>query len=240
MQIALCDDDENLLKTLEIYIDAYSKARGICIQCDRFTNAEDLLNSSHSYQIIIMDIYLGSLNGIDAIRLHRQSNNCPVVFISCSREHAVEAFGVNATHYLVKPLTEEAVATALDRCLEQLDIRQTSENFLELKTNYQIIFVPENDITYIEVFNKVCVVHTREKEFRTYTPLNVLYDALDREQFMKPQRSFIVNMNYIDAFLSDHLTLLNGQSITLSRGNCAKLKAQYQQYLFHLARRKNL
>lgn len=240
MQIALCDDDENLLKTLEVYIDTYFRAKGICIQCFHFTNAEDFLNSGQSYQIILMDIYMGKLNGIDAIRLHQQSNNCPVVFISYSREYAVEAFSVNASHYLVKPLTEEAVASALDRCMEILNVKKESEKIIELKSNYQIISIPEKEITYIEVFNKVCLVHTRNKEYRTYTPLNSLYETLDKGQFIKPQRSFIVNMNYIESFLSNHLTLLNGQSITLSRRDSANLKEQYQQYLFRLARRRSI
>ena len=54
---------------------------------------------------------------------------------------------------------------------------------------------------------------------------------------MKAQRSFIVNMNFIELFYFDHIVLANGKDIVLSRSNRTELKNQYQQFLFRLARR---
>lgn len=96
---------------------------------------------------------------------------------------------------------------------------------------------PAFTIIYIEVFNKICTIHTEKNSFQTYTSLDALSELLDGDSFMRAQRSFLVNMKYIESFYFDHIVMQSGKEIVLSRNNRAGLKNQYQQFLFHLARR---
>ena len=62
------------------------------------------------------------LPGIHGLEVARQiSDRSRVIFITSYREHAVEAFDVNAVHYLVKPVTEERLFRALDRAVNQTE-----------------------------------------------------------------------------------------------------------------------
>lgn len=233
LKIALCDDDQSQIDSLQAFLALYQTTRGLTFSITPFISGEALLNSSEQFQIIFMDIYMDGLSGTETIR--RLGGDPQVVFITTSREHAIEAFGLGATHYLLKPLEQSAVWEAMDRCLSRLG--ETAQPVLYIQNNQGNIFIPTTQIDYIEVYNKLCIVHTDQQQFQTYTPLNTLFEQLDNHQFLRPQRSFVVNMEYIASFLSNKLVLKDGTEISLSRNNRNELKLQYQRFLFDLTRR---
>lgn len=235
MRIALCDDEISALDSLETFLRSYCDEHKLNFVIDRFSSGEALLASPQPYDVIFMDIYLTGINGTDVVRQLSAANRPQVVFTTTSREHAIEAFGLGAVHYLLKPLTRESVSEAADRCLARLG--QGSAKVLQVRTSQGTVPVPMDNITYIEVFNKICVIHTAKNTIQTYASLDGLFELLDARSFLRAQRSYIVNMNFIDSFLSNRLILEDGTEITLSRNNRVELKKQYQQFLFDLARR---
>ena len=219
MYIALCDDDQTTLKELKSYVSAHFAATAYTVQIDFFSCVEDFLNCRQTYDIVFMDIYYDGMNGMDAVKYMQRTENCQIVFSTASREYAVEAFAVDA---------------ALKR------MNRISERILEIKTRNATIPIPMANIIYIEVFNKISVIHTTGNTLQTYTSLDALFEALGPHMFMRAQRSYIVNMKFIDSFFYDHILLQNGLEIKLSRNNRSILKTQYQNFLFDLARKGEL
>ena len=212
MQIALCDDEERQLDLLGGFLRAYEAEPGMDLTLTRFFSGEALLAAPREFSIVFMDIYLDGLLGTETIR--RLGGEAQVVFITTSREHAIEAFGLGAVHYLLKPIEQAAVWEAMDRCLSRLGVN--AGPVLQIQTSHGSIPVSAAQITYIEVFDKLCIVHTAKQQFQTYTALNTLF---------------------IGSCLSSKLILKDGTEISLSRNNRAELKAQYQRFLFDLTRR---
>jgi DNA-binding LytR/AlgR family response regulator len=238
--IAVCDDDKNDSSILKSLIYSFLNKHNLTAKIDTFSSGEDFLAShkEHSYDIVFMDIYLGKVNGIEAATTIRHSSSLTqIIFTTETSDYAIEAFGLNASHYLLKPLTESAIKEAMERCLSKIDTNYTKS--LEIKTTNGIIPVPIKNITYIEVFNKICIVHTVKNIFQTYSSLDAMSELLDNTIFIRAQRSFLVNMNFIESFFFDHIILYNGVEIILSRSNRTELKKQYQQFLFSLARRED-
>ena len=99
MQIALCDDEEQQLDELEGFLRAYEAAHGLDLTLTRFSSGEALLVASEEFSIVFMDIYLDGLLGTETVR--RLGGEAQVVFITTSREHAIEACGLGAAHYLL-------------------------------------------------------------------------------------------------------------------------------------------
>ncbi|MDO5785523.1 MAG: LytTR family DNA-binding domain-containing protein [Eubacteriales bacterium] len=239
MLIALCDDDENYLNCLHRIVTEFFFQKNILLRIDTFLKGEDLLNAGIHYQIYFLDIYLPDISGIEiASRLHENGDHPNIVFTTFSPDHAVEAFSLNAVHYLLKPFSSQSVADALKRCLEHQ--KKGTEKYLEIKSRQSVIPVPLKNIIYIEVQNKVCTIYTEKSSYQTYASLDSIYEALDDRCFMKPQRSYIVNMNYIEAFYFNQLKLRGGKEIILSRSQRTQLKQQYQSFLFTLAREGEL
>lgn len=235
MRIAICEDEHDSLINLKNLILVFCAGKYITTEIDCFSCGGDFIESQKEYEIIFMDIYLPDMMGTDVIRRYSAAAGSQIVFITISRDHAIEAFGLNAVHYLLKPLTQEAVNQALERCVAHLGQKETK--ILEIKNRHGTVPVPMANIVYIEVFNKVSIVHTQKSTIQTYASLDALFQLLDKRCFMRVQRSFIVNMNFIETFLFDRLILQDGTEIVLTRNNRTELKNQYQRFLFDLARR---
>lgn len=233
MRIALCDDDCAILAFLSQRIQDYCDREHLAVELDCFSGGEELLASPHSYEIIFMDIYMAGMTGMEAARALASGKSCQIIFITTSREHAVEAFSLNAIHYLLKPLTTEGVEEALKRGLSHL--REKPAKVIELKNGQGTVPVPLSGIVYVEVIDKISNVYTQRGVIRVYTPLDAICEQLD-DSFLRVQRSFAVNMHFVESFLFDRVVLRGGVEITLSRSNRAALKTSYQQFLFQLAR----
>lgn len=235
LRIALCDDTITDLVGLVSKIQKFCEQKKLIQSIDIFASAKDLLASTVSYDILFLDIYMGKMNGIDVAKILHKRDNTLLVFTTCSSEHALEAFSVNAVHYLVKPITSLDVEDAMNRCIARL--RKSNDQMLEIRSGQSTITIPTENIIYVEVYNKISTIHTKKSSIPTYTTLDSIFKQLSAHYFLRPQRSFIVNMSYIDSFHSDRLVLANGVEIMLSRINRPELKKQYKQFLFQLARR---
>ena len=154
-----------------------------------------------------------------------------MIVISTSREFAIDAFQLKATHYLIKPLDRKDVFEALDRCMEH----QRLSPQLQLHAASGLISIPMASIIYLESFHKRTLIHTERETISTYDPLQALNEKLD-DRFLQPHRSFIVSMPHIRAFYYDHLILDNDLEIMLSRKKRNELKKQYQYYLCRITR----
>ena len=234
MHIALCGAEGNALLALQTMVRNFCEKEGLDAAIDSFSSGKELLASVQPYDIVFIDVYLPDMDGMEAAKRAGASPRQQVVFTSASREHAVEAFRLNAAHYLTKPLSPRSVEEAMERCLTRLG--RPPRKSLAIKTNQGTLPVPMEQIVFIEVLNKLCTIHTVKTEFRTYTSLDALFEQLNGS-FLRVQRSYVINMKYVESFLFDRVILRGGMEITLSRSNRTELKRQYQRFLFDSAER---
>lgn len=234
MNIALCDDDPQALAFLQNAVSANSPLEMAPLHLFSFSSGTAFLASRDAFDIVFMDIYLGAEDGMMIAKKYLENHRAVFVFTTSSREHAIQAYQVGAIHYLVKPFALEEVACAMRRCQDQLHrTHQKKVSIGNLRRNTSLF---QRDIHYIEVFDKISVIHTIQGEIETNTSLEALYERLDHSCFMRAQRSYIVNMEYIDSLTADRVTLRDGTEIILSRLNRTQLRQQYQNYMFTLAR----
>lgn len=213
---------------LQTYIAAYFARTDSVIHTCCFSCTESFASSDQYFHIVFMGIHPPKMDGIKTVQKYMKIK-CPVIFIADSPEYAINAFTVDAVHYLIKPLTQDCVFEALTRCLARLG--SSSHEILKVKNGNITIPVPIDDINYIEVFNKVCVIHTVNRSVQTYTSLDALSRQLNSCLFIRAQRSYLVHMGFIAAFFYDYILLKNGLEIGLARKKRAELKKQYQNYL---------
>lgn len=235
MRIAICEDEPEFADILREQIQAYFTAHNLPVQIDWYPSAKALLETEASCDILFTDIYMEGVDGLQLFRrLRERGESIPILFTTVSLNHAIDAFALGAIHYLVKPYSFEQTAQALDRCMEYL--RRVPGRILNVKSGSAVIPIPQDRILYIEVQDKLCTIHTEKHEYHTYTSLDAVFEMLNNDNFMRAQRSYLVNMNYIEAFQPGRLVLKNGKEIVPSRKNRGKLKKQYQDFLFALAR----
>ena len=102
----------------------YLEDKAIPAQTEVFRVPMELLDAIEDgihYDIYLLDIYMPGISGMSiATELRSRDIQSPIIFLTSSTDHALEAFGVNATHYLLKPYTKESFRAAMDKAMQRI------------------------------------------------------------------------------------------------------------------------
>ncbi|WP_145932073.1 LytR/AlgR family response regulator transcription factor [Yersinia bercovieri] len=162
---------------------------------------------NHQVDAIFLDINIPLLDGVLlAQNISKFTHKPYIIFITAYKEHAVEAFEIEAFDYILKPYHESRIVTMLQK-LEALHQRdgqnreQTSSptpraaaHTINLMKDERIIVTDINDIYYAAAQEKVTLVYTRREEF--IMPMNIteFCSRLPEEYFFRCHRSYCVNL----------------------------------------------
>ncbi len=174
-----------------------------------FEDGLDVLKYLQNHQVdaIFLDINIPSLDGVLlAQNISKFAHKPYIIFITAYKEHAVEAFEIEAFDYILKPYNESRIVTMLQK-LETLYKRdrqnkeQTNSpshrptpHTINLMKDERIIVTDINDIYYAAAQEKVTLVYTRREEF--IMPMNIteFCSRLPEEYFFRCHRSYCVNL----------------------------------------------
>lgn len=160
IRICICDDQKEGLAILQNYGNRFRKNHPeLPIQIDCFSASYDLLEAVENlggYDIYLLDVILPDLNGIEVAHwLRDRGERAEIVFLTTSREYAVEAFEVKAAGYLVKPIEEKDFIRELTDCIGKLT--PADDPAILVKTGKLLRKVLVREIVTVESFNHNCV-----------------------------------------------------------------------------------
>lgn len=228
IKIAVCDDlKEERIKIISL-LNKYVDIKGYVITIDEFVDGESLLTVDiEKYNLIILDIFMNELNGIEVAKeIMNRSNHTPVIFCSTSNEFAEESYDVNALRYLNKPLTEERFFKTLDKFFNT----QTALRMISFKQNRMDESVYLADILWIEAGDHKSVIHTRNGDITTSTIFKQFLEELKDADFIKPIRFALVSLDAIAVIPGEDIKLVDGTVIGVSRDMRKTVKKAYTEY----------
>lgn len=234
MKIALCDDNTIELLNIVSLIEKYSSENFEVIKMSTFSSSTELLETMQHefFDVVFLDILMPGLTGMDAAKEIRISNEqIKIIFLTTSTEFAVESYDVNAYYYLVKPALKEKVFPILDKLFE--DHHKTSE-CLKIKTNSNVFVIPYDHIEYVEVNAKRLYFFMTDGNVKEVVGKLSDYEdiLLTKSEFIKPHRSFIVNMNHISELKRGEAVTELGKIVPVSRALYQTVRSAYTQFLF--------
>jgi two-component system LytT family response regulator/two-component system response regulator LytT len=162
--------------------------------------------------IAFLDIQMPGLDGLSVVRRLRESSIEPphIVFSTAYDQFAVEAFRLEATDYLLKPVERERLEETIDksrrlladRISEPAGVPQAGKmpalNRLLVKSGTRNLIVDPNELIYATIDDGVITLVTTQVEGQSsYRTLEELQSALDSDIFWRAHRSFVVNINRI-------------------------------------------
>jgi DNA-binding LytR/AlgR family response regulator len=234
INIAICDDTKEELEIISTYVSKNLKDLDIHYKLSCFSEGQDLIdyiNSSREiYDIIFLDIYMKFSNGIDVARKIRDfDKGCKIIFITSSKDHAIDSYEVRAIHYILKPINEEKLGTAIKIAIESLNKENKQIVIKNKKGNYRISY---KDILYAESKARVINIYLKSDEIISfYSKLEDFIQSLQDERFLKCHKSFVVNMDYISKIESNYIFMGDKITIPISGSNVAVIKEKYFNYL---------
>lgn len=239
MQIAICDDERLSLTHLEKIIRTDMELRGTSYDLASFSDGSAFLKEAaeRKFDIVFLDIYMGAVNGIKTARLLNTLQKAKIIFTTLSTEFALEAFSLNAVHYLIKPVSPTALHEALNRCL----LPENSSAVLSLKTSDKTICIREEDIIYIEADRKCTniFVTTQTDPYTCHLGFHQVLNLLQSVSFLHCHRSYAVNPAFIDNIINGDVRMTNGHLVPVSRNKKSDITKQYEGYLLQQAKEGN-
>ena len=154
MKIAVCDDEIHFIDAVCSLLEQWGRERGMKLALYRFTNGDDLIEAHQRecMDLIILDVIMPLLSGIDTARELRNTNQTvPIVFLTSSREFAVDSYEVKALNYLIKPIDQAHLFRILDEFLKTYHF---TKNFFTAKTADGFCRIAISDVDYLEAQNK--------------------------------------------------------------------------------------
>lgn len=238
MLIAVCDDCEQDRQKLIRDLNAMIDERHIIAEIRSFSSGESLLLAmeEESFPICFLDIFMGGISGVDLARhLRRRNEKTAIVFTTTSKDYMADGFEVGAVHYLIKPFDSAAVGVALDRCIYLVG---EAERFIEVMVDRQPRKVLLSELCYAESQNKACILHRQDGELHAWMALDELERVLNDPRFLRCQRSYLINLDYVREVRGTDFILANGTPVPMRRENRAAMKSRFEEYLFEKARRR--
>lgn len=234
--VAICDDETEELDKTEQMLRNYEKKypqTNFMIEC--FKNADELIHAvrekDYTPDIILMDIYMPEKMGIEVTKeLREMGNKSRVIFLTTSREHALEAFSVDAAQYLVKPVSEMILFPVMDKLLAEIEEKRRKYLLLRIEGKIQRIAV--DDIAYCEAQGKMQHLYlTNGMQCLLRTTITEIYEMLSRYQnFVRVGIAYVVNLEHVDSLNAQELQMDNGRKIYLPRGSYRSLREKYFGY----------
>ena len=233
MNIAIIEDSGQELSLLERCLQSYLSSRQVYRVIDTYTSGEAFLENwpSKSYDLVFLDILMEGISGIEVARKIRETDSeCLLIFISSSKEYALQGFEVRAFDYLLKPLSEERFQKTMDLCQNEL---AKHIRYIEVKESRTLVKIPLNEIIYTDYYNHYIQIHTAARLIRSYQQFDVFSPLLlCYPQFLCCYRNCIVNMDHVDAVDKHDFVMENGERVPITRGNRNSIYQQYADYQF--------
>ncbi|XXN65723.1 LytR/AlgR family response regulator transcription factor [Enterobacter ludwigii] len=160
---------------------------------------------NHRVDVIFLDINIPSLDGMLLAQNINQFAHKPlIVFITAWKEHAVEAFELDAFDYILKPYHESRIMTMLQKLEASAQQQSQPHNAsagspltVNLVKDERIIVTDINEIYYVEAHEKLTFVYTRREAYVMSMVISEFCSRLPEQLFFRCHRSYCVNLSKI-------------------------------------------
>lgn len=239
LRIAICDDEQGSIDSIRHIVDKYfSTNNKYSYTIEEFSDAINLMEHIRDhgrFDIIFLDVYMPLMLGTEVAKvLRKRGDSSRIIFLTTSKSHAIEAFAVRASDYIVKPAKEDRAFAILDEIVPQLE--ESEGRTFPVKTSDGIVSIKYNEISHIEINERRINVHMVDGSVVVSLVLRGSFEEkveplLQEKNFVQCQKSYVVNMEQVHVMDSDHFEMRDGSIVPISKRHYQKTKRSYMDYL---------
>lgn len=237
IKIAFCDDDLSALNEIRVLLDQYRVKNNQEITYAAFRSPFELLaeiEKGMRLDVLILDILMPGENGIrTAEQIRQHDSSVKIIFLTSSSQFAVQSYKVDAYFYQLKPIWEESFFRLMDSAISEC--KKERQYSLILRCKSGITRIDLNKLEYCEVIGRTLLFHIEDgKVLESTGSLDELCEQLaSYESFLRPHRSFLVNMEHIQTISYRAIIMDSLAEIPIPHGRCSEIKKQYLKYSFN-------
>lgn len=238
-KITICDDSiEDLLcieKNLLLFKHEYRQTEFEIVKYTDSMKLYEDVRKGYTSDIFFLDMVMPGRSGTDIGDLVRSlSQNSILIYVTSSREFALDAYRVKAVRYLVKPFKKEELFEAAEYALQSAD--RSREPVFTIKTQEGLQPVSYSAVVYIENASRTLCVHLAnglilKSIFIRKSFEKELAELLLDRNFIQIHKSFVVNMAWIQKLTQETVTVSGGQKLPVSKNRMAEVRRCYLSYV---------
>ena len=245
MKAVIADDEPLLAKHLKARLAALWPQLEIAGVAANGIEAREMIEDLRP-DIAFLDIRMPGLTGLELVQVlsPEARRACRVVFVTAYDEFAVQAFEREAVDYLLKPVADDRLQSAIERLqraapgaagAQSDDLLQRLQALLPKLAEHlrwvrasvgnDVRLVATEEICYFQATDKYTAVFTRDAELLIRTAIKELLEQLDPEQFWQVHRGTLVNVKQIVSARHDALGRVSlklrdrKEAVAVSRGH---------------------
>lgn len=240
---AVLIDDEPLARSIiSEYLADYKEVQIVAECNDGFEGAKAIMQ--YQPDLVFLDIQMPKINGFEMLELIDQQP--PVIFTTAFDEYAIKAFEKYAIDYLLKPISKPRFDQAMNKFLQQRNLKSTTEQeqtkkMLEtmspspslerivVKTGSKINVINTDSLICLEADDDYVRLHTTTGAYLKNKTMAFFEKELDPNIFVRIHRSYIVRVDSIarlEPFEKEsHIAILNNNmKVNVSKSGYSRLK----------------
>lgn len=208
------------------------------LSIENFSSGEAFLSSfkKDTYELIFIDQYMEKLTGIEtALEIREIDELVTLIFITTSRDHAIDGYKVRAGGYLLKPFAY----IEFENTLSLLSIAKLrSARFIRVEDE-QILL---REILWCDLDGHYIQIHTEQRNILRFRISfgNLSSMLFNYPQFLTCYKGCIVNLDHVERLDEMDFILTTGEKIPFSKRNKKNIETDYHTYLFQKAREEEL
>lgn len=205
MNCIVVDDEPLAREAVEILI----RRNGELHWCGSFNSAGAASEymKENTVDLLFLDIQMPYINGLEFART--VPKNTLIIFTTAFAEYALESYEVEAIDYLVKPIKQERFQRAVKKALNYHSLLRSEEkeeigaigiDSIIVKSERRYFKIGLSDILFIEGLKDYVIIHLEQERVITKMNLKNIHEKLPKRQFLRINKSYIVNASHIDSF----------------------------------------
>lgn len=199
IQCIVVDDEPLSIQVITEFIRKMSELELL----QSFTNplqALAFMKQQPQIALVFLDIQMPELSGIEFMQIRQ--GTADVIIVSAYDEYALDGFQYDATDYLLKPVSFERFAKAVQKVLQKNVVKEPApaqNDYIFIRTDKRIVRVNLSDILYLEALRNYVAIQTSSQKILTLQNLRSFEDILSPQRFVRVHKSFIVAIDKIDS-----------------------------------------
>ena len=229
LHVAVVEDETEYRGLIQEMVGRYAKEYDLQIQTTAFQDGRELVQNYQKFDILLMDIEMPHLNGMEAAqKIRGLDKEVVIVFITNMAQYALAGYEVSAMDFIVKPVNFYDFAMKIKRALKK--VTQFEQDAITVVKKESINRIPIHDILYIEVMNHRVYYHLENEKIDVFGALKDVEDQIKNFHFARCNRCYLVNLSHVRKVQDDEV-YINDERLSISRSQKKSFLEAFVHYL---------
>lgn len=225
LRCAVVEDEKENRTTLRSYISRFNREKGVLLLPIFYRDAEEFLSSNDSFDLVLMDIRMPGMSGMDAARILRERDDrVQIVFTTSLASYALQGYEVGALDFVIKPVSYPDFALKLMRAVKRVPETRTT---IRISGRGKISNVCADEIFYLEAAGHEVIYHTFSGNIIRRAALSACEAELP-DFFCRTNNCYVVNLLLAERFDGNNITI-GGDTLRVSEPRRSHVKNRFSE-----------